>query len=71
MVCVADDLLVRLQRMQAKQSEKQAGVEEKRERLRREMPEIAGVVDLVRESFGDDVRVSYAEENGFIYGRKQ
>jgi hypothetical protein len=75
------DLLDRVAIMQAKQAQakqelaeqaqaKLARRDQVRLELRETMPEIATIVDQFRSVFGDGVRVTYAEENGQVKGRK-
>ena len=68
---MADDLLLRVQALQQAHLDKSKLIEDRREQLRRDMPEIAALVDAFRLVFSEGVRVSYAEENGFCFGRKQ
>lgn len=63
-----DDPGQRVSRLAQKRREKRLVAAQEKEQtklqFREQMPEIAVVVDLVREVFGDDCKVLYAEENG-------
>jgi hypothetical protein len=76
------DLFDRVAAMQARQAQakqdrqtiedaKQAGREQKRQEIRELMPEIAELVDLLRDKFGSGVRVLYAEESGQSIGKRE
>ncbi len=56
------DRIARKQR--AKSEEEKQRMEDRRIQLRRDMPEVAGFVDLVRKVSGDDCWVLFAVENG-------
>lgn len=73
---MTDRLSQSLARMSAKRKQarvtKEEAVAARMARLRDGMPEVAGFLEFMRESFGEDCRLVYAEENGerLLAGRR-